>query len=50
MEITQVIVNLPSEQVEFLERVARKERLTFTDILRRAIDFLRPVYGGTKSK
>lgn len=37
MAITKVTVNLPAEQVAFLERIASEESLTFTDILKRSI-------------
>lgn len=37
MSITKVTVNLPAEQVEFLERIACKENQTFTEILKRSI-------------
>ena len=31
-------VNLPADQVDFLQRIAEKENLTFTDALRRSIN------------
>jgi hypothetical protein len=37
MAIKKVTVNLPAEQVAFLEMVAAEEDLTFTDILMRSI-------------
>jgi hypothetical protein len=37
MPIKKVTVNLPAEQVAFLQQVAAEEDLTFTDILRRSI-------------
>ncbi len=38
MKIIKVIVNLPSEQVDFLENQATKEKTTVTDIIMRAIE------------
>lgn len=38
MATKKITVNLPSEQVEFLQRIAEKEHLTFTDVLRRSIN------------
>lgn len=35
--IKKVTVNLPSNQVEFLQKIAQDEHLTFTDVLRRSI-------------
>lgn len=35
--LRRVTVNLPSEQVEFLQEVARKEHISVVDVLRRAI-------------
>jgi hypothetical protein len=34
----KVTVNLPADQVEFLQGVAKKNNLSFTDALRRAIN------------
>lgn len=36
-KITKVTVNLPEKEIELLQRIAREENLTFTDILIRAI-------------
>lgn len=33
----KVTVNLPTDQVDFLMSIAKKEHLTFTDVLRRSI-------------
>lgn len=38
MAIRKVTVNLPEEQVQFLQEIAQKESLSFTDVLRRAIN------------
>ena len=38
MSTQKVIVNLPEEMVEFLQHTAKKQSLTFTDILRRVIN------------
>jgi len=38
MATKKITVNLPSEQVEFLQRIAEREHLTFTDVLRRSIN------------
>ncbi len=38
MAIKKVTVNLPEEQVQFLQEIAQKESLSFTDVLRRAIN------------
>ena len=35
---TKVTVNLPEDQVTFLQELATKENLTFTDVLRRSIN------------
>jgi hypothetical protein len=40
-KIEEVIVNLPEDQIAFLQRVAASEQLSFTDVLRRAIEFER---------
>lgn len=34
----KVTVNLPSDQVEFLQSIAEKDGVSFTDALRRAIN------------
>ncbi len=34
----KVTVNLPSEQVQFLQEVAQKEKISVVDVLRRAIN------------
>lgn len=34
----KVTVNLPEDQVEFLQQIADTEHLTFTDVLRRSIN------------
>ncbi len=34
----KVTVNLPTEQVEFLQNLAAKEKLSVVDVLRRAIN------------
>jgi len=38
MATRKVTVNLPEDQVEFLQKLARKEDLAFTTVLRRAIN------------
>ncbi|WP_377808012.1 hypothetical protein ABNQ38_21755 [Azospirillum sp. A29] len=38
MVMKKVTVNLPEEQIEFLQSVAKKEDLSFTDVLRRSIN------------
>ena len=38
MAVKKVTVNLPEDQVEFLQEIAAAEHLTFTDVLRRAIN------------
>lgn len=38
MSTQKVIVYLPEDMVEFLQHTAKKQSLTFTDILRRAIN------------
>jgi hypothetical protein len=38
MSVKKVTVNLPEDQVEFLQKLAAKENLTFTDVLRRSIN------------
>ena len=37
MSIKKVTVNLPTDQVIFLQELAKKEHITFTDALRRSI-------------
>jgi len=37
MNIKKVTVNLPADQVEFLQELAKRDNLTFTDVLRRSI-------------
>lgn len=34
---TKVTVNLPENEIQILQRIAKEENLTFTDILMRAI-------------
>lgn len=34
----KVTVNLPEDQVEFLQKLAEAENLSFTDVLRRSIN------------
>ena len=36
--IKKVTVNLPEDQVQFLQDIAKKENVSFTDVLRRAIN------------
>ncbi|MGH8576306.1 MAG: CopG family transcriptional regulator [Gammaproteobacteria bacterium] len=38
MPTRKVTVNLPEDQVRFLQEIAAAEDLTFTDVLRRAIN------------
>jgi predicted transcriptional regulator len=38
MAMKKVTVNLPEDQVEFLQSIAKAEHLTFTDVLRRSIN------------
>jgi hypothetical protein len=38
MAMKKVTVNLPEDQVEFLQKIAQAEHLTFTDVLRRSIN------------
>jgi hypothetical protein len=38
MVTKKVTVNLPEEQIEFLQKLAESEDLTFTDVLRRSIN------------
>jgi hypothetical protein len=38
MTVKKVTVNLPSEQIEFLQKLAAQENITFTDVLRRSIN------------
>jgi predicted transcriptional regulator len=38
MASKKVTVNLPDDQVAFLQQLAEKEHITFTDALRRAIN------------
>lgn len=37
MATKKVTINLPEEQVEFLQSIAKRNHITFTDALRRAI-------------
>ena len=36
--VKKVTVNLPEDQVQFLQDIAKKENVSFTDVLRRAIN------------
>lgn len=36
--IKKVTVNLPEDQVQFLQDIAKKENVSFTDVLRRSIN------------
>lgn len=38
MAMKKVTVNLPEDQVAFLQKIAEAEHLTFTDVLRRSIN------------
>lgn len=38
MATKKVTVNLPDDQIKFLQELAKKEDLTFTDVLRRSIN------------
>ena len=38
MATKKVTVNLPEEQISFLQKIAEAENLTFTDVLRRSIN------------
>ena len=38
MAMKKVTVNLPEDQVQFLQNIAAKEHLSFTDVLRRSIN------------
>jgi hypothetical protein len=38
MATKKVTVNLPEEQVQFLQELAARENSTFTDVLRRSIN------------
>ncbi|VFQ44396.1 CopG family transcriptional regulator [Desulfoluna butyratoxydans] len=38
MTMKKVTVNLPEEQVQFLQNIAKKEDITFTEVLRRSIN------------
>lgn len=38
MAMKKITVNLPEEQVEFLQKIAEAEHITFTDVLRRSIN------------
>ena len=38
MSTKKVTVNLPEDQVAFLQEIASAEHLTFTDVLRRSIN------------
>jgi hypothetical protein len=51
-ESKKITVNLPSDQVDFLQGVAREDNISFTDALRRAINseqfFVEQEKGGRK--
>jgi predicted transcriptional regulator len=38
MAMKKITVNLPEDQVEFLQKIAAAEQVTFTDVLRRSIN------------
>ena len=38
MAIKKVTINLPEEEVKFLQEIADKENRTFTEVLRRSIN------------
>lgn len=38
MVMKKITVNLPEDQVEFLQKIAQAEHLSFTDVLRRSIN------------
>lgn len=38
MSMKKVTVNLPEDQVAFLQQIAEAEHITFTDVLRRSIN------------
>lgn len=38
MAIKKVTLNLPDDQVEFLQSIAKRDNITFTDAVRRAIN------------
>lgn len=38
MDVRKVTVNLPLDQIEFLQKLAQEESVTFTDVLRRSIN------------
>jgi len=38
MAMKKITVNLPEDQVEFLQKIAAAENVTFTDVLRRSIN------------
>ena len=38
MVMKKVTVNLPVDQVEFLQQIAEAEHISFTDVLRRSIN------------
>ena len=38
MATKKVTINLPEEQVEFLQNLAKQEHITFTDALKRSIN------------
>jgi hypothetical protein len=38
MAVKKVTVNLPEDQIAFLQKIAETDSLTFTDALRRAIN------------
>jgi len=38
MAVKKVTVNIPDEQVQFLQDISQRENISFTDALRRAIN------------
>ena len=38
MSIKKVTVNLPEDQINYLQQIAKSENISFTDALRRAIN------------
>lgn len=38
MSVKKVTVNIPEDQINFLQGIAKEENITFTDALRRAIN------------
>lgn len=38
MTMKKITVNLPEDQVAFLQKIAKSEHITFTDMLRRSIN------------